>query len=76
MQLQEDGEVTDDDDHPAAGPVNMVQISEGTKEVEVNGKAVAEVCQTYLTYRRKLRNPQDPKTSEVPQVLLKEEQVK
>ncbi|XP_028062797.1 uncharacterized protein LOC114266101 [Camellia sinensis] len=76
MQLQEDGEVTDDDDHTAAGPVNMVQISGGIKEVEVNEKAVAEVCQTYLTYRKKLRNPQDPQMSEVPQVLLEEEQVK
>ncbi|KAF5952229.1 hypothetical protein HYC85_010173 [Camellia sinensis] len=73
--LQEDGEVTDDDDHPAAGPVNTVQISEEIKEVEVNEKAVAEVCQTYLTYRWKLRNPQDPQTSEVSQVLLEEEQV-
>ncbi|KAF5932377.1 hypothetical protein HYC85_028548 [Camellia sinensis] len=70
------GKVTNDDDHLAAGPVNMVQIGKGPKEVEVNEKTVTEVCQTYLTYRRKLRNPQDPQTSEVPQVLLEEEQVK
>ena len=54
----DEGDVTDEDDQSDDGSsvvfANMVQISENPKK-DVN--KTVDVCRTYLTYKRKTRNP-------------------
>ena len=67
MYVREEGEIIDEDDHASIGSVNMVQINDESKEEQSKEKELVEVCQTYLTYQRRPRNPpvQDPQMSEV-----------
>ena len=70
LRLHDDeGDVTDEDDQSdnvsSVVSANMVQISKNPKE-DVN--KTVDVCRTYLTYKRKIRNPQVPhaQDSQVP----------